>query len=272
MKLSVSNIAWDTSEDDAVGAVLRDRGVSAVEIAPTKYWPAPCDPGRHEIQRVRRAWQQRGQQIVAMQSLLYGRNDLSIFGDRSNRRATAAYLVRIIQIAELLGAKVLVFGSPRNRDRGEYSFHEALDEAAAFFRPLAARAADAGCAIGWEPNPEAYHCNFCTTVEEALLLVRRVDHPGFGLHLDTGIMHINRENPREAVRAGRSYLVHVHVSEPQLAVIGDGGVPHGRFAAALEDHAWDQYVSIEMRSGSNGAGNVSRVRRAVETAQGAYHE
>ena len=46
----------------------------------------------------------------------------------------------------------------------------------------------------------------------------------------------------------------------------------GLTAAALEDHAWDRYVSIEMRSGSNGAGNVFRVRRAVETAQGAYHE
>ena len=42
MRLSVSNIAWDVEEDDAVAEVLRDLGVDQVDLAPGKYFPDPA--------------------------------------------------------------------------------------------------------------------------------------------------------------------------------------------------------------------------------------
>ena len=269
MKLSISNIAWDTSADDSVGAFLREQNVTAIELAPTKYWPAPCTPSKNDILKVRNDWRRRGQDIVAMQSLLYGCDDLSIFGDTVTKRRTSDYLARIISIAQQLGARALVFGSPRNRDRGEYTHERATEEAADFFLPLAVRAAESGVAIGFEPNPERYRCNFCTTAVDAMQLVHAVNHPGFGINLDTAIAHINHENFAEAIRISRSNLVHVHISEPELAAINRDDVPHQDNATALRKAAWQHYVSIEMRGGGD---ELGRIRESIKIAKDIYHE
>ena len=52
MKFAISNIAWERTEDNAVGALLKERAVAAVELAPTKYWPAPSNPSADELARV----------------------------------------------------------------------------------------------------------------------------------------------------------------------------------------------------------------------------
>lgn len=267
MTLAVSNIAWDPAEDDAIGRILRDSGVSSVEIAPTKYWPAPALPTADQTADLRRRWEDHGQTIVALQSLLFGRPELSIFG--APAAATAELLTRILEIAAGLGAGPLVFGSPRNRDRGDRSFDQAVDEAARFFRPLAKTAHDLGVVIGFEPNPTAYACNFANTVAEALAVVEAVDRPGFGLHLDLGILHINGEDPAEAVRLARSRMVHVHISEPKLAAVPDSAVDHRAAASALRDAGWTGSVSIEMRGDSDGK-NAERVARSVRFAGEVY--
>lgn len=266
MTLAISNIAWDPAEDDAVGQVLRDLGVSAVEIAPTKYWPAPSIPTVEQVAEVRKRWEDRGQRIIALQSLLYGRPELSIFGDSA---ATARFLIQVLEIAAGLGAGPLVFGSPRNRDRGERTIPEAIDEAVAFFRPLARRASDLGVVIGFEPNPTAYACNFATTVDEALAVVEAVDHPGFGLHLDIGILHMNGEDPAEAVRKALPRMVHAHISEPRLAAVPAGEVDHSAAASALRDAGWTGSISIEMRGDTDGNA-LARVDRAVRFSKEVY--
>ena len=43
MRLAISNIAWDTSEDEAIAKLLRQYRVDAIDIAPGKYFP---DPGK----------------------------------------------------------------------------------------------------------------------------------------------------------------------------------------------------------------------------------
>lgn len=270
MRIAVSNIAWDPSEDEVVGETLRALGVDAVELAHTKYWPVPVEPSTADLAELAGAWKRRGQSILALQSLLFGRPDLSIFGEPAQTAETATYLERVLEIGAGLGAKVLVFGSPRNRDRGERSFPQALAEATAFFRPLAERARTLGCVIGLEPNPPIYGCNFVTNTEEAIELIRAIDHPGFRLHLDVGILHLNGENPGHAVKQARPYLAHVHISEPELASVPAGKVDHRAAAEALRAEEWDGAVSIEMRGGPPGGENLERVREAAAFARETY--
>jgi hypothetical protein len=80
VRLAVSNIAWEPHEDDAVAEVLRREGVSGVEIAPTKWRARPFDASADEIAEYRRSWEDRGLRIVSLQSLLFGRSDLQLFG------------------------------------------------------------------------------------------------------------------------------------------------------------------------------------------------
>ena len=61
------------------------------------------------------------------------------------------------------------------------------------------------------------------------------------------------KNEREAIAIAReigdnvSILHHFHVSEPDLAPLGTGGVDHAAFAAALRQNGYDRTLAIEMR-------------------------
>ena len=118
LRLAVSNIAWNADEDDAIGLLLQSEGVAGVEIAPTKWRERPLDATAREIADYRRAWEERGLRIVSMQSLLFGRPDLQLFGDtRTSAQPTFSY--GRSSFGANLGAHALVFGSPRNRVRGD---------------------------------------------------------------------------------------------------------------------------------------------------------
>ena len=69
MQLSVSNIAWDTSLDEAVAALLLQEGVHCIDIAPGKYFSDFAEATDDDIDRVRRFWFDHGIKIVGMQSL-----------------------------------------------------------------------------------------------------------------------------------------------------------------------------------------------------------
>src|SRR5438552_1722928 len=95
------------------------------------------------------------------------------------------YLSKISWLGGQLGAGPLVFGSPKNRIRGDLTFDEALKIAVPFFRSAAGNAQKNGTILCLEPNPPEYGCDFVTNTREALSVVEQVAHPGFRLHLDS---------------------------------------------------------------------------------------
>jgi len=118
-RLAVSNLAWEPDQDDKIAKLLRSEHVTGIEIAPTKWRPRPLEATAADVAAYRRAWDDRGLTIVSLQSLLFGRPDLQLFGDDTVRRAMLDYLRGMVDLAVALGAGVLVFGSPKNRLRGE---------------------------------------------------------------------------------------------------------------------------------------------------------
>jgi sugar phosphate isomerase/epimerase len=266
-RLAVSNIAWEPHDDDAIAEVLRREGVSGVEIAPTKWRARPFDATAEEIAEFRRSWEDRGLRIVSLQSLLFGRPDLQLFGTPGVRAALGDYLRRVIDFAAALGAHALVFGSPKNRQRDSLDIHEATDIAAAFFRDLGPHASVHGVALCIEANPPEYGCDFVTTTAEAVALCAMIDHPGIRVNADLGGMTLAGEDPRASIRSARNFIAHVHASEAHLVELG-ASADHGAAATALREIGYDGWVSVEMRAGAQG--NVSAVERAVKVARGVY--
>lgn len=244
MKLAVSNIAWPTGADAAAAALLRRHGATGVEIAPTMVWPKPLDASRADVLAYRATWERQGLTVVALQALLFGRPDLTLFAGRERREQTFDYLDRIMELAEWLGAGVLVFGSPKNRLIGGRPTAEVMPETVEFFRHVGDRAAKRGVIFGIEPNPPEYGCDFVTTAAEGSALVAAVGHPGFGLHLDAGGLALTGGTPADA---GPVRPCHYHISEPHLSLIGTGGAPHAAYAVSLRGLGYDGWRSIEMR-------------------------
>lgn len=272
MRLAVSNIAWHAVEDDRVFEVLGEEGVDAIEIAPTRSFPDPVGLTQDEARRAAAQLADRGLEVVAFQSLLFGRDDLTIFASSVQRERTSAHLERFIDLAGWMGASRLVFGSPRNRRvPSSMDAAEAFDIATNFFRPLAKRANAAGTIFCIEPNPREYGCNFVTDADQGASLVEAVDHPGFGLHLDAAGMTLSGEDLVVSVESHGAVLRHFHASALHLGDLENTVVDHPAAAAGLRSIRYDGVVSIEMRSRDEGT-NARRVRAAVRLARGIYAE
>lgn len=270
MTLAVSSLAWEPAQDEIVRAALRRLDVKGIELAPLKYWPrAPEVPGS-ELRDYAARWTDAGIAIVALQAILFGRSDLQLFGSPAQQTAFVEHMIGIATICGELGASVIVFGAPKNRLRGTLSDGDAVARATPLLTRIAAAASDRGCTLCVEPNPPRYGGDFVRTTTEAAELVRAVNHPGFGLHLDAGALVIAAETDDEIVAAARM-AAHFHVSEIDLAPIGSGTVDHRRIAALLDRGAYARWKSIEMRLPSTtDAGLLASIDRAVAVARESY--
>ncbi|HTI63759.1 MAG TPA: sugar phosphate isomerase/epimerase family protein [Gemmatimonadaceae bacterium] len=270
MKLAVSNIAWRPAEDIAIAALLRREGIGAVELAPTAWRERPLDAAQADVLALRRWWQDHGIAIVSLQSLLFGRPELQLFGSDSTRAAMLDHLRRTVDFAALLGARALVFGSPRNRRRGSMPLHDALSRAADFLHAVGEYAHDRGVALCIEANPPAYGCDFITTTAEAVDLCRTIAHPGVRVNGDLGGMTLSQEEIAQSISLAVPLLGHFHASEPHLVETGSEA-DHARAGAALRAAGYGEWVSIEMRAAEEGE-NAAAVARALRRAKADYRE
>ncbi|MGQ7957264.1 sugar phosphate isomerase/epimerase family protein [Pseudomonas sp. SP16.1] len=265
MRLAISNIAWEPGQDELIAGVLKRYGLDAIDVAPGKYFPDPANASSADIARVRQCWADLGIEITGMQALLFGTNGLNLFGSPSVQRAMLEHLAAVCRIGAGLGATRLVFGSPRNRDRGELNEEQALQEAVPFFLKLGDIAQSHGVIVCLEPNPPCYGANFMTTSLATATVVEAVAHPSIKMQLDTGALTINGEDPVDVLHRAAGLIGHVHASEPDLVTLGDGGTDHQRVADALRVSLPGQVVSIEMLASKQEAHEVA-IERALQLA------
>jgi sugar phosphate isomerase/epimerase len=269
MRISISNIAWDIPEDEAVARLLQRHGVDAIDIAPGKYFPDPAAATDDGIAKVKTWWRDRGIDIVGMQALLFGTTGMNVFASEDVQARLLDHLRGVCRIGAGLGAVRLVFGSPKNRDRGTLDDASVQREARRFFRRLGDIAASHGVIFCLEPNPACYGANFMTTTPETAEVVADIDHPAIRMQLDTGALTINQEVPVAMVQRYHGLVGHVHASEPQLVPLGDAGTDHALIARALREHLSGHIVTIEMVA-TRAEPHLESVERAVRTAVSAY--
>lgn len=269
MRIAISNIAWDVFEDESVAKLLNDQGIDAIDVAPGKYFPDPEAATEHEITKVRTWWRDGGIQITGMQALLFGTTGLNMFGDQGVKAAMLKRLTGVCRIAAGLGAKNLVFGSPKNRDRSRLSDEETMQTAVEFFRQLGARAKDLGVTICLEPNPQQYGANFMMTTRETAQVVQLVDHANIRMQLDTGAMTINKEDAAEILSTYSSMVGHIHASEPDLVTLGDGGTNHAEIGKIVPKYLPNHVVCIEMVA-SKTEPHLKAIERSLKLAINSY--
>lgn len=241
MKLSISNIGWDASQDEKVYKLMKKYGFSGLEIAPTRVLSEnPYNRLEEAISWSRKLKDEYGFEVPSMQSIWFGRSE-SLFGTEEERQALIDYTNKATIFAKEIGCKNLVFGCPRNRNVPEGRDGAELDE---FFEEIAKYAIDNNTVIGMEANPPIYNTNFVNDTLSALELIDKVDSEGFKLNLDVGTMIHNEEDVNELV--GKVNLInHVHISEPFLKVIEHREL-HSKLKDVLVNEGYDGYVSIEM--------------------------
>lgn len=246
MKISISNIAWDVDKDEKIVELLHEKEISHIDIAPTKYFAAPFLDTKKTVQSVRDWWNERGIEIYGMQALLFGQVGLNMFSGPEIQREMTGYLRKIFSIAEGLGVRRLVFGSPKNRDIGNMDHHAALATGVEYFRQLGDVAAAYGIVICLEPNPRAYNCNFMTNMASTYEVIDMVNHPAIKGQLDLGSLIMNGESLSESLELYSDSIYHIHVSEPFLKKISDNRADHTSNSMLLKKYLPELVVTIEM--------------------------
>jgi sugar phosphate isomerase/epimerase len=142
----------------------------------------------------------------------------------------------------------MVFGSPPNRHRGSLPLDAAFTWATDFFMQLAPLAYDHGVCICIEPLGPS-ETDFIASSTEARRLVENVNHPGFGLQIDVKSLFDSKENVEDSIAVSIPGLMHVHVNDPGLAIVGSSGtVNHALVARCLNTYGYGKYISIEQKT------------------------
>jgi D-psicose/D-tagatose/L-ribulose 3-epimerase len=246
MKLAFSNIAWTPHDDPEILSMLGRHGIAGIEIAPTKVWPN-WEGATTEGAANYGAWlRSLGFEVPALQAVLFGRPEARLF-EREGEAALVLHLSHVAELAGAMGARAVVLGAPRQRDRGSLTMDEAMNRAADVLRSLAETFAAYGTCLCIEPNPRRYACNFIINVNEGAELVRRVNHPGFGLHLDSAAMFLEGEDPQNLWPKAGDLVRHFHISEPDLGDFCAPQVPHRANLDFLCSTKYSGWCSVEMR-------------------------
>ena len=233
MRIGVSNLLWTRDHDEPVADLLNRRGIDAIDLVPTRYVDDVTTTRTAQLHGIRRFWAARGIEIVGMQSLLYATRGLDIFGDAGTRRRTAAHLEAVLRFGAEVGARQMVFGSWRNRRRGNLAADAALESAAAFFGEVAQVAARLGVILTIEPISARYGNDFLRDHDEAAELVQRVGHAAFRLTLDVGCIGLAGEDPAAVVQRHGHLVSHVQLAEFELAPLRAENPLHPAAGAAL---------------------------------------
>lgn len=265
-RLSVSNIAWPSEARESIYALLKDLGVTGIEVALTKIaaWDRLTDD---VLARERYVLDSFGLTVSSYQALYFGRPELQLLGTDEEFGLLLQHTVRVAQAAQRLSdGGVGVFGAPRNRRRGVMSEADAFSLGQQRFGALAEAVAPFGFSLALEPAPTPYGGDFLETSAVCTAMVRAVAHPAFRLQIDTGCLALTGEDAASVVMGNADIIGHVHLSRPHLSPIETGAGLHS-VLLGLARADYSGWVAIEMRETADPTDAVERAIAAVLSAR-----
>jgi len=245
-------------------------GYAGVEIAPFTINTDVTRISPKQRTALRKQADRAGVQLVGLHWLLAKTEGLHLTSpDKDVRRKTTAYLGALADFCADLGGKVMIFGSPKQRNLLEgVSRNQGMQFAAEVLRGAMPVLQKRGVVLGLEPlGPK--ETNFIPYAADAVELAEMVDSPQCKIMLDCKAM-IQESTPiPELIRKYGSWMVHFHANDPNLQGPGFGDLDFLPIFEALRDVKFDGWVSVEVFDYTPGAERLAReslaYMRKVET-------
>jgi sugar phosphate isomerase/epimerase len=240
-----------------------------VEIAPFTLANSVTDISATERQAMREAAARNQIEIAGIHWVLVKPEGLYInHPDSALRERTAKYFRDLVDFCADLGGKVMVVGSPKQRNvLPGVSREQAWEWAAATFRDAVARAEQREVTICFEPLAPA-ETNFINTASEALQFIQQVPSPRFKLILDVKAMCSEAKPIPQIIRESWPHFAHFHANDRNLKGPGFGDVDFKPIAAALKTTGYQGFVSVEVFNFDEGAEAIAS--RSLEYLQQAF--
>jgi sugar phosphate isomerase/epimerase len=259
MKFAICNETFLDWPPQRAFRFASDCGYTGIEIAPFTLAADARAITSQKRDEVRRAADACGLEVVGLHWLLAKTEGYHLTSpDPAVRRRTADYLGELARLCRDLGGRVLVFGSPAQRNLADGVTHEqGIDHAAEVFRAAMPVIEECNTVLAVEPLGPA-EGNFLNTAASAVELIQRVGSPHCRLHLDTKAMSAEGRPIPDIIRENAPYLEHFHANDANRLGPGFGQIEFVPIFEALGQIDYRGWVSVEVFDYTPGPERLAR--------------
>jgi D-psicose/D-tagatose/L-ribulose 3-epimerase len=224
-------------------------GYVGLEVAPFTLCDDPQDLTIEQARAFKHIAQSHGLQITGLHWLLVKPEGLSITStDLGIQQHTRSFIHHLCAICAAMGGQYLVHGSPKQRlIEGGQSYADALSLATQFFAQAAQSAEEFGVTYCIEPL-SADQTPLINTVEQAISVVKEINHPALKTMLDTSSAGLAEAVPiadliDQFFPSG--HIAHVQLNDPNRRGPGQGDMEFGPILRALKRNNYQGAIAIE---------------------------
>ncbi len=258
-KFAICNETFKDWPFDRAFAFAAECGYRGLEIAPFTISNFVTDIPAARRTEIRRQAEHAGLEVIGLHWLLAKTKGFHLTSpDAQVRRKTTEYLAELGQFCAELGGKILVFGSPQQRNLlPGVTRAEGMKYAAEVLGNVMPQLDKLDVTLALEPlSPK--DTTFLTTAADGVELAKLVDSPRCRLHLDCKAMFTEPTPIPELIRRYRSWMVHFHANDPNLQGPGMGKLDFLPIFKALNDIGYRGWVSVEVFNYQPGPERLAR--------------
>jgi len=247
MRFSICNEIFKGWKIEDIFSYAARIGYDGVEIAPFTLADSVTQLSAARRTEIREAAAHSKVSITGIHWVLVKPEGLYInHTDEAIRTRTATYFCDLVEFCADLGGKIMVVGSPKQRNiLPGVSLEQAAAWAAETFRAAVKRAEDRGVTICFEPLAPA-ETNFINTAIDAIRFVERVPSPNFKIILDVKAMCSESKPIPQIIQESWPHFGYFHANDKNLKGPGFGDVDFKPIAAALKSVGYQGFVSVEV--------------------------
>jgi sugar phosphate isomerase/epimerase len=272
MRFAICNEIFQGWTTEATLEYCAKLGYDGLEIAPFTLAKAVGEISPLQRRHLRKAAVRAGVEICGLHWLLARTEGFHLnHPDAAVRERTARYLCDLVDCCADLGGKILVLGSPQQRNvLTGLTARQAWDLAAQTLAGAVQRAETQGVVVCFEPLSPA-ETNFINTAAEAIVFARQFNSAAMKIILDVKAMCSEPEPIPVIIRQSWPHFAHFHANDKNLKGPGFGEVAFEPIAAALGDVGYNGWVSVEVFKFEEGPEEIaSRSLECLRRAFGGY--
>jgi sugar phosphate isomerase/epimerase len=259
MKFAICNETFQDWPFDKAFAFAADCGYTGIEIAPFTIANYATEITASRRAEVRRQADAAGLEVIGLHWLLAKTQGFYLTSpDAEVRCKTAGYLGELARLCADLGGKILVLGSPQQRNLlPGVALAEATGYAADVLSGVVPVLEETGTVLALEPLGPL-EGNFLVSTQEAVDLIEQIGSPQVRLHLDCKAMATASEPIPQTITRYHNLMAHFHANDANRQGPGFGTVDFVPILAALGQVDYRGWVSVEVFDYTPGIERLAR--------------
>jgi sugar phosphate isomerase/epimerase len=259
MKFGICNEIFQGWRIDDAMAFAKRVGYDGIEIAPFTLAKYVTEIPGTERQRIRDYAARLGLEISGIHWVLVQAEGMYLnHPDPSVRERTSTYFCDLVEFCADLGGKIIVVGSPKQRNLiSGISMEQAWQWATDTFRDSVRRAEDRKITICFEPLAPT-ETNFINTAAEAIRFTQQFGSPSMKIILDVKAMCSEEKSIPQIIRESSPNFAYFHANDRNLKGPGFGDVDFVPIFHALRDVGYEGYASVEVFTFEEGAEAIAK--------------